>query len=385
MPFFKPKSFLGIDIGAGGIKLVELRQEKNRPVLFTYGLTSERQDVHRLAVGGKEKNITELMKKESNTGEAEKNVKAVPDNMGDKQVEKYANTIKAVCRAAKTTSKSATVGLPVSSVFHAVVTLPMVKKEELDHILKAEIKKLLPMPLEEMALDYQVIKGDTVEKTQRILVNAVPHSLIDFYSKVFQRAGLVLDALEPESTALTRCLIGRDQAVSMLIDIGAERTNFFIIDQSVPVTHQTIESGGIKVDKILQNILGVDSESVEQVKYDLFDYLSLPKEGNVLSEQKFLDIFMPVVDPIMKEIDISFELYFRQTGNAGKHPEKVILTGGMGFMPYLAQYISEKFKIKSYVGDPWARVVYQEGLKSVLHQIGPRMSVAIGLALKNVI
>lgn len=380
MLFFKPKSYLGIDVGAGGIKLVELRQEKKRPVLFTYGLTSEKQDVHKLSIK-KDLNISDLIKKDaSNISE-----KAVPDNTGDKQVEKYADTIRAVCKAAKTISKTATVGLPVSSVFHAVVTLPVVKKEEIDHILKAEVKKLLPMPLEEMALDYQVLKGDPNDKTQRILVNAVPHNLINFYSKVFQRAGLVLEALEPESTALTRCLIGRDQAITMLIDIGAERTNFFIIDQSVPVTHQSIESGGIKVDKILQNILGVDHESIEQVKYDLFEHLSMPRDANPLSEQKFLDIFMPVVDPIVKAIEISFELYFRQSGNEGKHPEKVILTGGMGFMPYLAKHISDKFKVKCFVGDPWARVVYQEGLKSILHQIGPRMSVAIGLALKNVV
>ena len=45
----KPKTCLGIDLGAGGIKLVELKLEKKRPVLFTYALTSEKQDVHKIA------------------------------------------------------------------------------------------------------------------------------------------------------------------------------------------------------------------------------------------------------------------------------------------------------------------------------------------------
>lgn len=359
---------------------MELRLEKNRPVLFSYGLTSAKQNIHKLAVN-EEKNIAGLLGKE-NTPPSIPPLKV--EGGQEAQIEKYANTLKAICKTSRIMSKTAVVSLPVSSVFHAVVTLPIVKKEELDHIVKAEVKKLLPMPLEEMALDYQVLKGLPADKSQRILVNAVPHKLIEFYSKVFQRADLSLEALEPESTALARCLVGRDQAVSMIIDIGSERTNFFIIDQGMPITHQSIESGGGKIDKVLQNILGVEQTLVEQVKHDLFDYLSATS-NNILTEQKWLDILMPVVDPIIKEVEVSLELYLRQTGNEGKRPEKIILTGGMALMPFLAKFIQEKFKIKCYVGDSWARVVYQEGLKPVLRQIGPRMSVAIGLALRNIV
>jgi type IV pilus assembly protein PilM len=376
----KSKSYLGIDIGSGGIKLVELRLEKKRPVLSTYGLTSGKQDIHKLQVK-EDKNIANLV---SGSASPHQNKPDASDQMADAQVEKYANTLKAVLKTARVISKTAVVSLPVSSVFHAVVTLPIVKKEELDHIIKAEVRKLLPMALEEMALDYQVLKGLPEAKSERVLVNAVPLKLIEFYSKVFQRAGLALEALEPESTALARALVGRDQAVAMIIDIGSERTNFFIIDQGMPITHQSIESGGDKIDKILQNILGVEPALIEQAKYDLFDYLSA-NSNNILSEQKWLDILMPVVDPIMKEIDVSLELYLRQTGNEGKRPEKIILTGGMALMPFLAKYIQDKFKIKCYVGDSWARIIYQEGLKPVLRQIGPRMSVAVGLAVRSIV
>ncbi|OGH91166.1 MAG: hypothetical protein A2534_04265 [Candidatus Magasanikbacteria bacterium RIFOXYD2_FULL_39_9] len=377
--FFKQKSYLGIDIGSGGMKLVELRLEKKRPVLFTYGLTSDKQDVHKFK-NVQDQNIDNLLQK----GDKVENIGIADDRFTDFQIEKYSNTIKSLCKASKIISKSAVVSLPVSSVFHAVVTLPIVKKEELDHIVKAEVRKLLPMPLEEMALDFQVLKGSETDKNQRVLVNAVSHKLIEFYSKVFSRSGLALEALEPESTALTRCLMGRDQAVAMIIDIGSERTNFFIIDQGSPITHQSIESGGDKIDRILQNILAVDAGFVERIKYDLFDFLPTGN-NNILSEQKWLDILMPVIDPILKEIDVSLEMYLRQTGNEGKRPEKIILTGGMSLMPFLAKYIESKFKIKCYVGDAWARVVYQDGLKPVLRQIAPRMSVAIGLAMRSMV
>ncbi len=366
--------------------MVELRLEKHRPVLFSYGLTSNKQDVHKL-MAVEDKNIVNLLEnKLKNSGQPAqtKEPDAATSQFAEAQIEKYANTIKTICKTSRITAKTAIVSLPVSSVFHAVVTLPIVKKEELDHIVKAEVRKLLPMALEEMALDYQALKGLPEDKSQRVLVNAVPHKLIEFYSKVFQRAGLSLEALEPESTALARALIGRDQAVSIIVDIGSERTNFFIVDQGVPITHQSIESGGDKIDRILQNILGVEHGLIGQVKQDLFDYLSVTS-NNTLGEQKWLDILMPVVDPILKEIEVSMELYLRQTGNENKRPEKIILTGGMALLPFLAKFIQDKFKIKCYVGDSWARIVYQEGLKPVLRQIGPRMSVAVGLAMRNII
>jgi len=381
MAFFKSKSFLGVDVGAGGIKIVELKKEKNRPVLFTYGLTSDPQDVHRLLVPKQTAPADGLVAKALDGNK--EILSKFSGEVSDEQVEKYAEVIKAVCKASRTSSKIATVSLPASAIFHAVVNLPQVDKKDLNSIVMAEIKKLLPRPIEEMAVDYQVVASDPTAKIQKVLVNAVPHVLVSFYSRVFQRAGLVLNALESEGAALERALVGKDKAVTMVIDIGAERTNFFIIDQSVPLTYNTLESGGNKMNRIIQKVLGLEDGFVEQIKYDLSNFL--PKYTEGLPMEKVINLFMPVIDPIVKEIEYSFNLYLRQTGNEGKQPEKIILTGGAAMLPYLSQYISDRFKIKCYIGDPWARIVYQDGLKTVLNQIGPRMSVAIGLALRSVI
>lgn len=404
--FFKQKTFLGFDIGAGGVKLVELKKQKNRPVLYTYGLTTESHDVHKLSehqimsASGK-KDVKVLEKQMNNKAEEMEGVldeaqikrndeiRQAKEAIDEKKIDDYANKIKDLCKASRVISKSATVSLPVSSVFHAIVTLPPTKnKEELSHLIKAEVKKFVPFPLTEMSLDYQVLenfkKKDDKSKTQKILVNAVPNKLISFYARIFQKAGLTLGALEPESAALSRSLIGRDKAVNMIIDMGAERTNIFTIDQATPITHQSIDFGGNKVDKILQNTLGVEKALVEQLKSDLFGYYSWSKQ-KMLSKEKFLNTFLPVIDPIIKEVDLSIELYSRQIGEKMAKPEKIILSGGMAFMPYLTEYISEKFKVKCYIGDPWARLVYQQSLKPVLHKIGPRMAVTIGLALRNVV
>lgn len=384
--FGKPKSYLGVDLGAGGVKIVELKKEKNRPVLFTYGFTSESQDVHRFLTPH-DKTPDELRQRTAPKASdlaPEQRAPWVDDAEGQK-VNKYAAIIREVCKQARTTSKTAVVSLPVSAVFHAIVTLPSLKKEEFDRVLRAEIKKLLPYSLEETSLDYQTLPGAFSDKSSRVLVNAVPRSLVVFYTKIFQAAGLKLDSLEPESMALARSLVGRDDAITMLVDIGAERTNFFIVDHTIPITHHSIEMGGQKINKILQTRLGIDERAIEQIKYDVFNNVMSGEGRSALPRERFVEMFMTVVDPIIKEIAYGFEVYLRQSGNEDKRPEKVVLTGGAANFPYLAEYIAEQFKLKCYVGDPWGRVVHQDKLKPMLRMIGPRMAVAIGLTLRNVL
>jgi type IV pilus assembly protein PilM len=198
---------------------------------------------------------------------------------------------------------------------------------------------------------------------------------VAFYTAIFQKAGLFLRELETEAFALERSLVGLDKNTAMVVDIGAERTNFFIIDQGLPLTHRTITVGGNSLDHILQKSLGIDLKLIQQVKRDFArNPHSMP-----------VSIFTPILDPILKEIEYSFDLFLHETGNEGKHPEKIILTGGSAVLPFIVEEIKKKFSMKVFLGDPWARVIYQDGLKSILDDIGPRMSVAIGLALRNIV
>jgi len=280
----KPKSVLGVDIGAGGIKIVELHKTKNRPVLFTYGLAAGRRDVHELVKAVSQQRGGELGLK---TGVEAKKTQVTNQIFTPEKVVEYAAVLKAVCQKSKITAKNAVVSLPVSAVFHAVVNLPPVKKNEFETILKAKVKKLLPRPIEEMTLDYQILPAVGEEKSQRVLINAVAREVVVFYTQIFQKAGIVLEALEPESTALERALIGRDQSVAMIVDVGAEHTNFFIIDGGVAITHNSVEIGGDRLDQLLSSALGIDPNLVGRVKQDWFERLLLKK--NAIAKADFLN------------------------------------------------------------------------------------------------
>ncbi|MBT4120782.1 MAG: pilus assembly protein PilM [Candidatus Magasanikbacteria bacterium] len=376
--FKKTEAYLGIDIGAHGIKLVELHKTKGRPQLWTYGIAEEDLDIH--LPESHTKSPEEILIEEnsvflnSENGKKKKKAKELPQ-LDDPRIDKYAKLLKELLRRSKVTTNMATASLPVSYIFHTVLNLPKVEDKEIEAIVKAEVTKMSPRPIEDMQIVHQKIPNeDEKAKTISILVTAAPKILVQFYTLIFQKAGLQLQELETEAFALERSLVGRDKATAMVVDIGAERTNFFIIDKGLPITHRSVSEGGNTIDTILAKALGVEKDLASQIKTDLSKMQKVPSE-----------VFMPLIDIITKEIEYSFDLFLSQTGNEGKKPEKIVLTGGASVMPFFKEEIEKKFPLKVFVGDPWARTVYQDGLKQILDGLGPRMAVSIGLAMRNIV
>lgn len=375
--FKKQESYIGVDIGAHGIKLVELKKNKGRPQLWTYGILDRELDIHipqdPSAGGGANPTRVPLPMDQQSRGLAPTSARDFILN--ESRVGEYADLLKILAKEARISGKQVTSSLPVSYVFHTILNLPYVEEKELPKIVEAEVVKMVSRPAEEMQIVYQKVpaKEGTKKDYTTLLVTAAPKTLVAFYTAIFERAGLQLQELETEAFALARSLVGKDAAVSMLVDIGAERTNFFIVDSGLPMTHRSLHLGGNTIDEILGAHLGIERSVVGQIKKDL---------SSVDTELPY-DRFMSFLDPLAKEIQDSLELYLQQTGNEGKTPEKIILSGGAALFSPIASYLAEVFPMKVFVGDPWARVIYQSGLKPVVREIGSRMAVSIGLALRH--
>lgn len=386
MAFFdKQEAYLGIDIGAQGIKLVELKKTKGRPQLWTYGVLHHPISIHPLAdnpaTNSNSKKPVGVPLETIET--AAKNAPPVSHPKGpaldEARIDEYAGLLRSVVEQSKATSRRATASLPVSYVFHAVITLPTVHEKELDHHVRAKVKKMLPMSIDEMQVVHQVIPDPTKDKNQkfiRVLVTAAPKYLVQFYSAIFQKAGLQLEELETEAFAIERSLVGNDPSTVILVDVGAERTNFFMVDQGLPITHRSLNFGGNAIDKDFVDRLGVEKELAAQFKIDISRGAGPSIESNV---------FDALIDPIVKEIQYSVDLFVHQTGNEGKRLDKIVLTGGGSLFPPIRNILSQSFGVNVFIGDPWARVVYQQGMKQVLDDIGPRMAVSIGLAMRNIV
>jgi type IV pilus assembly protein PilM len=337
----KVASVVGVDLGTSSIKVVEMVAEQGKPRLLTYGY-----------------------------GEIEDGAKTVADVLPAEQI---GALLKELFQQAGVQGGRVVASLPTAQVFQAVVSVPTPKQsEELRALVEAQISKLLPTPLAEVALDSQVI-GEAQQGDQsytRVLVTAVPKTLITQYEQLFTGAGLQLLSLETEVAALSRSLLGPEQGVAMVVDIGGERTTVAVCENGVPMVVRGIKSGGQAVTQAFSRSLNVSSVEAESMKRDL---------SPALSSTALPPALLEAVKSIVHELRYTKQLYADQRGQS---VQKVLLTGGGSLLPSLATYLSQELNVNTYVADPWARVAAPPEARGLLEEVGGRLAVAVGLAMR---
>jgi len=185
-----------------------------------------------------------------------------------------------------------------------------------------------------------------------------------------------LVGLETESFALERALVGNDKNPIMVIDIGGKATSIIIYVNGVPLLNRSIDVGGFAVTKSMTGSMGLTEEQTEQFKKDMSYSLSIENLDDLPKHVSY------TINSIINEIKYILNIYQSQNNNK---ISKIILSGGSSFLMNFDSYIQKTFNIKSYIGDPWARVIHPVEIDTMLKQLGPRMAVPIGLAMREIL
>ncbi|MDD4271879.1 MAG: type IV pilus assembly protein PilM [Patescibacteria group bacterium] len=342
--FFPNESYLGIDIGSSSIKIVELKNQGGRAMLLTYGFSE---------------NL---------------------DDLDQADPKKIAEIINKICSEAGMVSRKAVSALPSFSVFSSIINLAGVSKKDLPSAINWEAKKVIPLPPEEMILDWKKIENfdQTAEKADKnnikVLLTGAPRTLVKRYIEIFKNAQINLLSLETETFALIRSLLGNDKSAVMVVEIGAKTTSFTIIDQSIPTLNRSIDIGGWTITKAISHSLNIGLERAEQFKYDL-GVGSFDSADNAIPKT-----IIESISPIVNEIKYALNL-FQNKNN--KKVDKIILSGGSALLMNFTDYLSKILNINVVAGNPWSTVSYPVDLKPLLDEIAPRMAIAIGLALRE--
>ncbi|MEI8360633.1 MAG: type IV pilus assembly protein PilM [bacterium] len=334
--------YLGIDMGSSGVKIVELTKVGDQAKLLSYGFS------------------------ENLTPDAE--VKWRNDN--DKIAELIVKTI----AQAGMKATSVVASLPAYSVFSSIINLIDIDKEKIDQAVEWETKKVLPVPIEDVVLEWRLIESrlENNRELLKIFVIAAPRVLVTKYQDIFKKAKLKLINLESETFSLIRALMGRDKTTIMIAEFGATTTNVSIIERGIPFLNRSIEIGGDNLSKILAQKMSISLEEAEQLKFDL-GISAIDSADSQISET-----IQESLSPLVNEIKYLIGLY---QGRGDKKVEKLILTGGSALISNLANYLSRILNMNVIVGDSWSHISYPLELKPLLTEISPRLSVAAGLAL----
>jgi len=350
--FRKKNSFLGIDISNTGIKIVEIKKGDRQPELTNYSIVSAENYI------GSGRN------------------KFAPS---------IEEMIESAIKAGSFSAKDAILGIPgyLSLIFF--LDLPEMPEQEIEGAVRFEAAKYIPTPIEEVNFGWEIVgsyQGRPVEggqqqaiKKNQIMVVTVPKKTVEDYSKVVSTSKIRINAIEVENFAAIRAMVGNDKGTFMVVDIGAKSTDLTVVSDGLLKVTRSIDVGGTAITRAIASGLGIDYERADSMKTSgLIDF---GKPNDELTQ-----CARPIVDLISDEIKRLHVAYHKK--NPVRKIEKIIFSGGTSKIKGLMKYFGTSSGIECVVGNPLARVSFDEKYRPLLNEIALELTIAIGLALRGV-
>ncbi|MEK7175448.1 MAG: type IV pilus assembly protein PilM [Patescibacteria group bacterium] len=353
------KSVIGIDIGSSSIKVVEVRKKGGKAILETYGVVSlgpyANTDIGR---------VTNL------------------------SVEKIVQALKEVLKQSGVATNFASLSIPMQSslVFNMELSSE-IAESELASVVSIEARKYVPMPINEVSLDYFILpkrelsfeevntldgSRESSKKTE-VLVVAIHNDAISKYRSIVSECQLETNFFEVEIFSSVRANFEHELSLVLLVDIGASLTRVSLIDLGVVKDYHTINRGGAEFSDSISRSLGITFDQAEKIKkeYGLFE------NPNYKDLTSIIKVHLDYIFSKMNDTILGYEKKYN------KSVTKIIFSGGGSLLKGLQEIAATNFQAEIEIGHPFTKVYTPVFLEKVFKSIDPEFAVALGLALRQ--
>ncbi len=162
-----------------------------------------------------------------------------------KLLEKTASDLSSLIKQLKIKQKSAKVVIPDSYSYNHITSMPKLNEKELLSAIKFQADQFIPMPLDEVNMDIEILYEDKKNKQILTLISAAAKSLISKVENLMEYTGLFPETIETETTATGRLvseLFKKDlkqmpekHDAILFINAGYSSTSLYLLDQNLGV------------------------------------------------------------------------------------------------------------------------------------------------------
>lgn len=344
---------LGLDIGSGALKMLQLKDIKGKPKIERFGVKTLPAEI---IVDG-----------------------AIMDGLG------VVTAIKELADEQKLNNKNVALSISGTSVIVKKISLPPMSEDELEKQIKFEAEQYIPFDINDVYLDFHVLAQDEpraeglAEPTEmEVLLVATKKDKLNDYANAVREAGLTPKVVDVDAFAIENMYCANYDVVpgelTALVNIGANVTNINILRGGMSVFTRDITIGGSRYAERLQHDLGLSPEDADAAQ-----------RGRYPAAEEFaLAAAMAAVDlDVATEIGRSFD-YFRATALDGDIA-RVVLCGGCAKIASLSARIAEHLSMEMSVVNPFARLDVTGLAMSpeALMDAAPGAAVVVGLALRR--
>lgn len=295
------------------------------------------------------------------------------------EVARQINILLSAAKCGKITNKNVITVLPHTQTFIKLLQIPETPKEEMLRVISEEIVKHIPLVLDEVYIDWQIISRG--EKEFDVLIGTAPKKIVEQYIKTLEQASLQIIALEIESVSICRALIPEleqnenDSSAYLIIDLGASRSSLILCSKKTVYFTINAPISGDAITKQIADSLKIDLLKAQKAKQ--ICGLSKDKCKGVM-----LDILNDMINDLISHTEQA--ICFFQNNYPQKQIQKIILCGGGGNFLEIEKVLFASLKIPIIKGDAWIKIKQNKNDKyNILNNNILSYATAVGLALRG--
>ena len=341
--FGRGKRSVGLDIGSGFIKMVEVDHSGDQP------------EVVRVAMRP-----------------------LLPDAIVEGEIMDpglVADTVRGLVQEVGLKKKDVVTAVGGHDVIIKKIEMDRMKEAEARQVIRWEAEQHVPFDIKSVELDFQVLDPDAAGVQMQVLLVAAKRELVENKVSLIMDAGLEPRVIDVDAFALHNAFElnypeGMNGIVA-LVNMGHEMTNVNILEDGVPILTRDIPFGSRKLREDLQRERGLTAELAEDVV-----------QGR--GELQGLDQFVQTsADEVAVGIERAAAFLMTQQADAGLG--RIYLSGGGSRIPGMPQALGSRMGVETQVVNPFERVPVASDapLNLILDEAGPMLLLPLGLALRK--
>ncbi|GBE16496.1 cell division protein FtsA [bacterium BMS3Abin15] len=276
-------------------------------------------------------------------------------------------------------AKNVICSLPETKAFLRIINIPRMKEKEVEGAIKWEIEANIPLPIDQVYYDWQLLDKNFSREdgNMSVLIVAVSQDVVNQFTDIIEQAGLTAANMEIESIAQARSLLDRKEKekTTLVIDIGDRRTSFLISVDNIPCFTSSLPLSAGSLTDIISKTLNINIEEAERRKI----------EHGIGSAEKNDPVFravQPVLENLASEIEKSMDFYLSGL-KYSPSIDNIIICGGGARTKGIIDYLSKRLNKEITLGNPWVNLDIKDDALTIKKDESIQYSTAVGLALKG--
>lgn len=255
-------------------------------------------------------------------------------------------------------------------------------EDELEDQIRFEADQYIPYPLEEVALDFEVL-GSTPKNPNRIevLLAACRNENVEAREAALTLGGLKAKIVDVEAYALERAyqllepqLVqtpGRGNLTVAIVDIGATMTTLSVLHNGRTVYNREQLFGGLQLTEEIQRRYGLS-----------WAQAGLAKKQGGLPEDYYTEVLQPFKEALVQQVSRSLQFFFASSPFGDL--DCILLAGGTAAIPDLDHLIQQRIGTRTLVANPFANMALNKRINAgMLASDAPALLIACGLAMRS--